>query len=127
VTEDETEIGRPLRAIERDTLETLLSVDFEGVTQLRDQVPVARYAGSRASGSAPSFDIAVPASAPRSTFPGKLAPITAHVFDSSEEYTGEFILWLTHGYLSGVEYAWVTDEAPDDLPDPSGIHVSIRN
>jgi hypothetical protein len=126
VSEDEAGIGRPLRAIERETLVTLLSVDFEGVAQLRDQVPVARYAGSRASGSAPSFDITVPEGVPRSIFPGKMAPITAHAFDSSAEYTGEFILWLTDGYLSGVEYAWVTDEAPDDLPDPSSIQVSVK-
>jgi hypothetical protein len=127
VDEDEAEIGRPLRAIERQTLEILLSVDFEGVAQLRAQVPVARYAGSRGSGSAPSFDITVPEIAPRSVFTGKLVPVTAHVFDSSGEYTGEFILWLTDGYLSGVEYAWVTDEAPHDLPDPSTIQVSIRS
>lgn len=124
---DETTLDRPLREIERETLETLLSVDFIGVAELRAQVPLARCAGTQTSGSAPSFDITVPKDAPRSEFPGNLAPITADVYDSNQEYTGEFLIWIAHGYLAGVEYAWVTDEAPDDLPDPSSIRVSTRN
>lgn len=55
-----------------------------------------------------------------------MTPITALAFDSSQEYTGEFILWLADGYLSGLEYAWITDEVPKDLPDPSGIQISIK-
>ena len=124
---DETTLDRPLRVIERETLETLLSVDFIGVAELRAQVPLARCAGTQTSGSAPSFDITVPKDAPRSPFQGNLAPISADVYDSNQEYTGEFLIWIAHGYLAGVEYAWVTDEAPDDLPDPSSIRVSTRN
>jgi hypothetical protein len=123
---EESESGRPLREIERKTLETLLSVDFDGAAELRDQIPLARAAGSSTVGSHPSFNIAVPPSAPRSVLLKKIAPISALVFDSSQEYIGEFILWLADGYLSGLEYAWVTDEAPKDLPDPSNIRVSVK-
>jgi hypothetical protein len=124
---DETQLDRPLRVIERKTLETLLSVDFAGVAELRAQVPLARCAGTQTSGSAPSFDVTVPKDVPRSAFPGNLAPITAYVYDSGQEYVGEFLLWLAHGYLAGVEYAWVTDEPPVDLPDPGSIQVSVKN
>lgn len=123
---EETESGRPLRDNERKTLEALLSVDFPGVAELRAQIPLARVAGSRASGTAPSFDITVSESAPRSALLQKMAPITAVTYDADQEYTGEFILWLADGYLSGLEYAWITDEAPEDLPEPSSIHVSVR-
>jgi hypothetical protein len=124
---DETTLDRPLRAIERDTLETLLSVDFVGVAELRAQVPLARFAATKTSGWEPSFNVTLPEDAPRSPFQGNLAPISAFVYDSNREYTGEFLVWIAYGYLAGVEYAWVTDEAPDDLPDPSKIRVSLKN
>jgi len=124
---NETQQDRPLRAIERETLETLLSADFAGVAELRAQVPLARFAAARTSGWEPSFNVTVPKDAPRSAFPGNLAPIEAYVYDSDQEYKGEFLIWIAHGYLAGVEYAWVTDEAPDDLPAPSSIRVSIKN
>lgn len=123
---EETEPGRPLSEIERATLETLLSVDFEGAAQLRDQIPLARVAGSHDSGAAPGFDIAVPGNAPRSTLLEKMAPVSGLVFDSDEEYAGEFIVWLSDGYLSGLEYAWITDEKPGELPDPGSIQVSVK-
>jgi len=124
---EETEPGRPLSDVERATLETLLSADFEGAAQLRAQIPLARVAESHASGAAPSFDIAVPGTAPRSGLREKMAPVSALAYDSDEEYTGEFILWLADGYLSGLEYAWITDEKPEDLPDPRGIEVSVKS
>lgn len=123
---DETELGRPLSDHEREVLETLLAVDFPGVAELRAQVPSARVAGSRTSGTAPSFDIAVAGNAPRSALTQKMAPIAAMAFDADGEYTGEFILWLADGYLSGLEYAWITDETPETLPDPDSIQVSVK-
>lgn len=121
---NDTEPGRPLTEIERKTLETLLSVDFTGVSELRAQIPMARSADST-SRSAPTLDIVVPKDAPRS-IPRNMAPIRAFAFDSSQEYTGEFILWLADGHLSQLEYAWVTDETPKTLPDPSRIQVSVE-
>ncbi len=124
---DEATLDRPLTAIERETLETLLSVDFMGVAELRAQIPLARLAATKTSGWEPSFNVMIPKDAPPSPFQGNLAPISAYVYDSNQEYTGEFLVWIAHGYLAGVEYAWVTDEAPDVLPDPSRIQVSVRS
>jgi hypothetical protein len=124
---DETQGDRPLRAIERETLEALLSVDFAGVAELRAQVSLARFAAAEPTGREPSFNVTIPKDAPRSAFPGNLAPIAAYVYDSEQGYTGEFLIWIAHGYLAGVEYAWVTDEPPIDLPDPSSIQVSVKN
>lgn len=123
---EETEPGRPLSDRERKVLAALLSVDFPGVAELRAQLQSARVAGSRTSGTAPSFDITVTGNAPRSPLSQKMAPIAAMAFDTGGEYTGEFILWLADGYLSGLEYAWITDEAPRDLPDAGSIQVSIK-
>jgi hypothetical protein len=123
---DETTLDRPLTVIERETLEILLSVDFAGVAELRAQIPLARFAAARTSGREPSFNVSIPQDAPRSPFQGNLAPISAYVHDSDQEYTGEFLVWIANGYLAGVEYAWVTDEAPDSLPDPSAIQVSVK-
>jgi hypothetical protein len=124
---NETQLDRPLRAIERETLETLLSVDFPGVAELRAQIPLARLAAAETTGWEPSFNVTVPKAAPPSAFSGNLAPIEAYVYDANQEYTGEFLIWIAHGYLAGVEYAWITDEPPADLPDPSTIQVSVKN
>jgi hypothetical protein len=39
------------------------------------------------------------------------------VRDDAGEYVGEVIVWATDGYLSAIEYAWVTDDPPTSLPD----------
>ncbi|WP_405178673.1 hypothetical protein OG225_32310 [Nocardia sp. NBC_01377] len=36
---------------------------------------------------------------------------------------GEVILWVENGWLSGIEYAWYTDERPLALPQPSRIEL----
>ncbi|MEV6554253.1 hypothetical protein AB0M22_00940 [Nocardia sp. NPDC051756] len=37
---------------------------------------------------------------------------------------GEVILWVEHGRLAGIEYAWYTDARPLTLPEPEQIEVS---
>ena len=36
---------------------------------------------------------------------------------------GELLVWATDGYLSAIEFAWVTDEMPDELPTRDDIRV----
>ncbi|WP_328393671.1 hypothetical protein [Nocardia sp. NBC_00416] len=36
---------------------------------------------------------------------------------------GEIILWVEAGRLSGIEYAWYTDERPTQLPEPDQIDL----
>ena len=51
-------------------------------------------------------------------------PFPAQAFvPNSAEYQGEVIIWITDGHLSGLEYAWVTDDPPTRWPraDEMGV------
>jgi hypothetical protein len=44
-------------------------------------------------------------------------PAGSEVRDPAGAHVGEVIVWVKDGYLSALEYAWVTDEPPRRLPD----------
>ncbi|MEU8634213.1 hypothetical protein AB0C38_18705 [Amycolatopsis sp. NPDC048633] len=67
----------------------------------------------------PSVDLAVPATAAPARVPDGVIPSGAEVRDRAGQYLGEVLVWVGGGHLSAIEYAWVTDEAPDRLPDVS--------
>lgn len=48
---------------------------------------------------------------------------SGEVSDRDGTPVGEVLLWVAGGWLSGIEYAWYTDERPRSLPDPSRIHL----
>ncbi|WP_111511077.1 hypothetical protein [Mycobacterium kyogaense] len=51
-------------------------------------------------------------------------PFPARAFVSEGvEYQGEIIIWITSGHLSGLEYAWVTDQPPTRWPRPDELVV----
>lgn len=39
------------------------------------------------------------------------------------EIVGEMLVWVEDGRLAGLEYAWVTDDAPTGMPDPADVDV----
>jgi hypothetical protein len=47
----------------------------------------------------------------------------AEVRGPAGEYLGEVLVWIGGGYLSAIEYAWVTDETPDRLPGVSTMNL----
>jgi hypothetical protein len=54
-------------------------------------------------------------------------PFPAHAFvPNSAEYQGEVIIWITDGHLSGLEYAWVTDDPPTRWPRADEMEVVLR-
>jgi hypothetical protein len=62
-------------------------------------------------------DIVVPDHlTPASTADGPL-PVRAFVAPEA----GEIIVWVTGGRLSGLEFAWITDEPPDQWPSPDDL------
>jgi hypothetical protein len=65
----------------------------------------------RAPGDSPSVDVA----------DGPL-PVRAFV-QNGAEYRGEILVWVQGGRLSGLEYAWVTDDVPTRWPRPDEIQV----
>ena len=40
-----------------------------------------------------------------------------------EEIVGEILVWLEDGRLAGLEYAWVTDDAPTGMPEPADVDI----
>ncbi len=109
---------RPLTDHERSVLLHVLSVPFDGVVQLRAQAVLA----SASPAQGPSLDLVVPETAPPAPRADGPVPVAADVLDDRGDYMGELLVWVTGGRLSGLEYAWVTDEPPQSLP----VLVSIR-
>jgi hypothetical protein len=107
---------RVLTRPERDVLDFMLSRDFPGAEQLRAQVPSARVIAVWVEGL-PSVDLEVPATVDRAPVADGPIPNGSEVRDDAGEYVGEVIVWATDGYLSAIEYAWVTDDPPTSLPD----------
>jgi hypothetical protein len=59
----------------------------------------------------------VPASGATSPVPGG-----PDVVDDQGKAIGGLILWLdADGYIDGLEYWWVTDDMPTELPQPSQV------
>jgi hypothetical protein len=51
-------------------------------------------------------------------------PFPARAFvPNSAAYQGEVIIWLSNGHLSGLEYAWITEEPPTRWPQPGEMQV----
>lgn len=54
--------------------------------------------------------------------PGRVgSPIHGTVIDDSGAPIGFLLLWVDAGRLSALEYAWLTDEPPRDLPPDEWI------
>jgi hypothetical protein len=52
-----------------------------------------------------------------------LLPVRAVHESDSGEPLGELLVWTTNGYLSHLEYGWLTDEPPDEIPPARSIHI----
>lgn len=54
-------------------------------------------------------------------------PFPARAFvPSNAAYQGEIIIWLTDGHISGLEYAWITDDPPAEWPPASQMEVVLQ-
>jgi hypothetical protein len=54
-------------------------------------------------------------------------PFPARAFvPSNANYQGEVIVWLTDGHVSGLEYAWITDDPPTEWPRPDQMEVVLQ-
>ncbi|MEV3904068.1 DUF4926 domain-containing protein [Mycobacterium sp. NPDC050551] len=68
------------------------------------------------------LDIRTPGDSPSADVPDGPLPVRAFV-PNADEYRGEILIWVQGGRLSGLEYAWVTDEVPSRWPRPDEIEV----
>ncbi|MFI7011937.1 hypothetical protein, partial [Streptomyces sp. NPDC050145] len=105
-----------LNADERAVLEHILSAEFDGASQLRNQL--GRTAVTAVWGpDSVSVDLQVREPCEHAALPNELVPVDAHVHDLSGAYVGEILVWTDRGAtLAALEFAWVTDEMPTSLP-----------
>jgi hypothetical protein len=57
--------------------------------------------------------------------PGGALPVRGRAFGDDGEMMGDVILWVADGRLEGIEYAWLTDNAPISLPADDRV-VAVR-
>jgi hypothetical protein len=109
---------RPLTAREREVLEFLVSIDSPAAAALRAQVAVVRVTGECECGcGAITLDVDRERVQPA----GARFPITTHNDPPDPEETLWLMLWGEEGWISDVEIAWVSAEAPRGLPSTEGF------
>lgn len=114
---------RPLTDLEAAVISRMLAADRAGSAEYRAQLSYSEVVSTWGAGS-PSVDIEVrpgPAPAGGDATDGIVA--SGAVTDSAGRPIGEVILWAAAGRLSGIEYAWYTDERPTQLPEPDRIDL----
>lgn len=113
---------RPLNTSESDLLECMLSADFSAHDILLSQIPFARVVGRWGEGS-PSIDLRVMEGPAPAVVPDGELPVSAQVFDDSGNFSGEITIWVEKGYLSAIEYGWITDDRPKGLPPANAVRI----
>jgi hypothetical protein len=105
---------RALNSDEHALLDLLLSVDFDGATDLRAQARVATVIG-RCDCGCPTVDLAVPETAPAADLLGRVSPVEGRVTTHGDEASGEILLFLKDGRLDSLEYVYY-DLVPTSWP-----------
>jgi hypothetical protein len=105
---------RRLTSDEHAVLDLLLSVDFEGATELRAQARDATVVG-RCDCGCPTVDLAVPDTAPAADLHSRVSPVEGRVTTHGAEAPGEIVLFLTDGRLDSLEYVYY-DLVPTSWP-----------
>lgn len=83
---------------------------------------VEKLDGARVTQSTPwilDIELAVE---PRIDVPDGPLPGRVYV-PNKAAYQGEIIVWITDGHVSGLEYAWITDDPPSRWPRPDEMEV----
>lgn len=106
-------MARVLNAREQAILEWLLSVDFPGVDALRQQ---ARSAAAEPDGLI--IDLVVDPDTTRARVLDRV-PVQAVV--DGDGFDGGLLLYVDDGRLSGIEYWWVTENPPEEMPPLSAV------
>lgn len=113
---------RPLTDLESGVVTKMLSVGGAGADEFRSQIPYSQAVATWGVGS-PSVDLAVRPRAAQAPAPADGIFAHAAVTDRNGSPVGEIILWVENGWLSGIEYAWYTDERPRALAEPAQIEI----
>jgi hypothetical protein len=111
---------RDLNENEKDLLYKILSRSrLGGGAELLAQIPSTRVSGGRAT----LLELNVADDASPSSSPDGPVPVRALAEGPRGDPLGEVIVWVSGGFLSGLEYAWVTDETPTTMPPAAIIRI----
>jgi hypothetical protein len=114
---------RELTEVERGALDAMLSLEFEGVAELREQAKSVRAWRSCECGCG-SIGLEVDPSAPRSSAESGVAPVDG-VFGDGSADGGGLILFLRNGWLSELE-VWSYGYDPAPMPEACVLQVGPR-
>ncbi|WP_063049766.1 hypothetical protein [Nocardia arthritidis] len=113
---------RALTDLETRVVTKLLSSGAPAASKYLAQMLYAQVVATWGVGS-PSVDLAVrPGAMQASGSPDEIFASGA-VTDRNGAPIGEVMLWVENGWLSGIEYAWYTNERPHALPEPDQIEL----
>lgn len=112
------EAARPLTENERMVAEKIVrAATIPGIEALVAQLGAAGVRG----GTTMFLDLTVADTAPAAHCPDGPLPVRAFVTDDRDQPVGEILVWIDRGYLSALEFAWVTDDMPDEWPSPTNV------
>ncbi len=110
---------RPMAADEADVVRCIITAaDFPGSRALIESLGEALVRRSTPW----ILDVKTAGRTAVTGFPNGPFPARALVQDSAG-YQGEIIVWLADGRVSGLEYAWVSDDAPSRWPRSDEMEV----
>lgn len=116
-----TQDRRALTDGERDLLVHVLSKASDPrVRPLLEQVRDVRVVG----GIPTLLELRVERETRPAALPDGPIPLQAIVVGHSGSVEGQILVWTNSGYLSGIEFAWVTEDSPSGLPSPTMVHVA---
>lgn len=93
--------------------------DFPGSDQLLQQTFSVNVVG----GPVTMLDLRVTGPTSASAFTDGPIPLSIIVLDPAGVALGELLIWANDGYLSSLEYAWWSDDPPDQLPPLDRVRV----
>jgi hypothetical protein len=112
-------MSRPLTARERDVLQFLLSVDFSGVSALRDQ---ARDVEAQDELADPSISLVPNKSRATPAVGVPVNPVRAlSVHSNQDPDVLQLFLFVRDGWLDMIDLTWYGDKMPAEFPDPKTL------
>ena len=92
--------------------------DFDGRDELLAQVPYVEVVGGPVTFRKIGVDRQC---VPRSDTSLERVPGEAWAFGDDGQPIGTLVVWIDDGYISALEYGWVSDAAPTELPNPDKV------
>lgn len=114
-----TERERPLQPLELGLLKLIASHAEPHARALAAQISKARVLG----GIPTLLRIGVDRDETPVALPDGPLPVRALVDDRRGRPAGEVLVWIKSGYVTALEYAWVTDQPPAALPPADAIRI----